>query len=95
MSTQNDVFVSADQLSTFIGVAKIYLLQRKADYEQFCSEFKLSFRPGSGIVHSFQNGYEAHIYNDGSVALVWPDCNEGKHFPSFEQFAAYWLARFW
>ncbi len=94
MSTEQSTFVTAEQLSKFVGIAKIYLLQRKEDYEALCKQFVLS-NLDEGIGHKFENGYTAHVLINGNVILSNKDKVGGIPFETFEQFAAYWLARFW
>lgn len=94
MSTEQSTFVTAEQLSKFVGIAKIYLLQRKEDYEALCKQFVLC-NLDEGIGHKFANGYTAHVLINGNVILSNKDKVGGISFETFEQFAAYWLARFW
>ncbi len=94
MSTEQSTFVTAEQLSKFVGIAKIYLLQRKEDYEALCKQFVLC-NLDEGIGHKFANGYTAHVLINGNVILSSKDKVGGIPFETFEQFAAYWLARFW
>jgi len=87
-------FTTPEQLSQSIFVAKIYLGSRREDFEKFSKEFTLSSRDGK-LYHSFENGYEANLYRDGTVSLLWPNYESGKSLDTFEQFAAYYIAKFW
>ena len=97
------MFVSAADISKFPEIAKIYLLKRKDDYEKFCKEldFILTEKQQkftANVVISFKNSDATlhHTYTPSGVKLEFFDIKgENTTFDSFEQFAAYYLARYW
>lgn len=90
----NTTFASAKALSAGEGIAKIYLLKRKKDYEDFVASLDFKERDGE-VLSQFDNGKEAFFYKNGTVALIDSDTKNGRVFGSFEQFAAYYLASHW
>lgn len=90
----NETFVTAKQVSASLPLAKVYLAIRAKDRLEFEKALELSSRDG-GLYIKFENGYEAHLYVDGGVGLITPSCDDGKFFATFEQFTAYYLAKFW
>lgn len=90
----SECFTTAEQLSETIFVAKIYLGSRREDFEKFAKRFTLSSQNGE-LFHSFENGYECQLHQDGTLLLIRPDKMAGIPFDTFEQFAAYYLAKFW
>ena len=74
-------------------VAKVYLATRSVDYVKFSSEVLESM--ARSVRHDFENGYSMVEVKDGTIAFIDPDCEGAKLFPTWEQFAAYFLAKFW
>ena len=92
MSEQSK-FISADEVSKTKWVASIYLASRAIDSQNLAKQVVKAMARGER--HDFENGYSAQTYPNGEVALIDPDCGYGKLFGSYDQFAAYYLAKFW
>ena len=97
------MFVSAIGLAKYPDIAKIYLLKRKDDYEKFCKELEFirtekqqQFTAEVVITFKSSNDTLYHVYTTNGVKLEFFD-SKGVNttFDSFEQFAAYYLARYW
>lgn len=87
-------FVSAKQVSSTPQIASIYLKTRQKDYKKFCSEFTMEVMHGN-LFHTFENKHEAVINTNGSITFIYPDKDKIDFFNTFEQFAAFYLAKFW
>ena len=85
--------LSSKDFSSSLTVAKVYLATRSVDYAKFSSEVLDSI--ARSVRHDFGNGYSMAEVKDGSIVLIYPDCGGAKLFPTWEQFAAYYLAKFW
>lgn len=94
-------FLSADEVSRTEIRAKVYLYTRFEDFIRFLKDVKPTvFSTEWNARHTFDNGYMCQFYDDGSVQLSSPECQAGRSgycniFDTFEQFAAYYLAKFW
>lgn len=86
-------FVTAAHVSSSLAVAQVYLSHRAEDLANF--EKGLVFKPDDRDVYlQFDNGYRAFLFPDGQVLLMDPDVH-GSRFSTYQQFAAYYLAKFW
>ena len=85
--------LSSKDFSSSLTVAKVYLASRNVDYAKFSSEVLDSI--ARSVRHDFENGYSMVEARDGTIAFIDSDCGGAKLFPTWEQFAAYFLAKFW
>ena len=89
---ETTTFLSADELSKTNWKARVYLATRPEDSKNLAEKVLKAIVRGTR--HDFDNGYSVQSYQDGAVALIDPNCDNGKLFGSYEQFAAYYLAKF-
>ena len=88
-------FISADAIGKSLAASKLYLMKRPADYARFIKDLNLAEGDDGLPVVELDNGKVIHFYPDDRVALVDDDCTTGKLFPTWEQLAAYYLAKHW
>lgn len=93
-------FATAKDVSDSLNHSKIYIGMRATDYQSFCRD--IISRIGEDLITvnselsvTFDNGYRVDFRKTGAILLMKPGPETGKLFPTFEQFAAYYLAKFW
>jgi len=87
-------FISADTLAKKQGAAKVYLMKRAIDYQKFIEGLDFVERHGDPIL-KLDNGKRLYFRPDSSAVLYVDSSTEGRVFQTWEQFAAYYLAKHW
>lgn len=97
MSDNN--FLSAEDYSKSLTIAKIYLLKREDDYKKFVKEIEFHKSKNTENVHAtLANHSSLFITPEGGVFFttgIQVGVDKTLEFGSFEQFVAYYLARYW
>ena len=99
MSNTNSLFLSAEDYSRSLTIAKIYLLKREDDYKKFVDDLEFHKSENTENVHATLANYSSLIITSEGKVLFTTGIQIGVdktlEFGSFEQLAAYYLARYW